>query len=264
MYSTKLLPDFTKLNNYFVNITEAHIQQIKANNGVEINLDYLDQESFKDLSEGLKSICEKYNLNDHYDELLYLIVRKNEEIRLKYDTIWENYQSDKTAKEVAQLLLAYKESNPNQQFQLTVKTLTESVSIKSTPIARWMAELIYNAIENQEFPLGLFGHQIMQHLFGDNPFDVDEISLDRLKAAAAFSPKKPTTKLKRLDVEFCLYIQTYLINQTDLILPEEVMLTDAHANLFFDILELLGYLNKEKIESEPKDYIHTMFRNQLR
>jgi hypothetical protein len=264
MYVANLLPDFTKLKSYFPDLTEEHFNQIKTNNGVDLHLDYLDELSYTNVSGGLKLMCDKYGMQEHYVELLYLIVKKNEEIRIKYVTLWENYNADQTAREVAQLLLAYKESNPNQHFQLAARSLTKSISIRNTPIARWMAELIYNAVEKQDFPLELFGHQIMSHLFGDNPFDVDKISMERLKVAAAITCRKPTTKLTKLYVEFCLYIQTYLINQTHLVLPASVMLTDAHANFYFDMLELFNYVSKEKIQSEPKDYIHSMFRNKLR
>lgn len=264
MHSTILLPNFSKLKAYFPNITNETISQTEAYGGVEIHLEYQDEESYNTLSEELKKVLAVYNLADHHTEILYLIIRKNEDIRMKYEALWRDYNDDKTSKEVVAFLLAYKESKPNQQFQLVAKPITGSVAIKNTEIARWMTEVIYNAIEKKEFPLGMFGSKLMKDLFGDNPFDVDDISIERLEAASTRTSKKPTKRISQLHVELCLYLQTYLINETHLTIPENVMLTDAYANFFFDLLEILGYLDRDQIESDPKDYVHTMFRNQIR
>jgi hypothetical protein len=248
MHSTTLLPNFNKLKSYFPDITTETITHI----------------SYNKLSDGLIKVLDSYNLSDHHTQILFLILRKNEDIRMKYEALWRDYNDDKTSKEVAAFLLAYKESKPNQQYQLVAKPITGTVAIKDTNIARWMTEVIYNAIEKQQFPLGLFGSKLMKDLFGDNPFDVDEISIEHLKIASEQTIRRPTTKISRLYVEFCLYIQIYLVNETHLTIPEGVMLTDVHANFFFDILELLEYLERNDIDSEPKDYMHTLFRNQLR
>lgn len=264
MYSTKLLPNFNQLKAYFPDITDEMILQVEANQGVPIHLEYQSEDSYNDFSHRLKKALSIYNLVDHHTEILYLILRKNEDIRMKYEALWRDYNDDKKSKEVVAFLLAYKESKPNQQFELVAKPITGTVAIKDPGIARWMAEVIYDAVEKQTFPIGLFGSKIMQDLFGDNPFDADEISIERLKNASEQHLRKPTTNISKLYFEFCLYIQTYLVNETHLTIPENVMLTDAHANFFFDLLELLGYLDRTQIESEPKDYVHTMFRNQLR
>ncbi len=255
MFSTKLFPDFNRLKSYFPAITNQMISDIEANEGVPVNLEHYDEDSFIELSNGLKTILTKYNLDDHYTELLYLVLKKDEEIRTTYNSLWQNYNDDKTSKEVAEFLLAFKQSKPNQPFQLTAKAFTGSVSIKNTYISRWMCETIYTAIEKQEFPLRLFGAKVLHNLFGSNPFDVNEISTERLEATSKLNPRKPTTKVKRLYIEFCLFIQIYLINETNLTIPDGVRLTDSQANFFFDVLELLGYLDSDSV-SVPKDYIH--------
>jgi len=261
MYDTTLNPDFNRLKGYLPNITDADITSIKQAGGVPVILDYMREVSYLSVSEGLKTVVERYGIADHYDELLYLILQKNEQIRERYDAYWQNYNDDQTSKEVAKFLLAYKESNPKQHFQLVAKPITGSVAIKDAAVARWMCELIYKAIEAKEMPLGVFGEKLLFDLFGDS-FATDEpISSERLKATAELNPKKPTVRIKKLYVEFCLHIQIYLIEHTRLTLPTNVSLTDVQANFFFDVLELLGYLDRDDIESEPKDYIHAMFRN---
>ncbi|ATP58404.1 hypothetical protein CPT03_19025 [Pedobacter ginsengisoli] len=261
MYETTLNPDFNKLKTFFPNITDADIAAIQQAGGVPVNLEYMRETRYLSVSEGLKTIVETYGIADHYEELLYLILKKNEQIAERYEAYWNNYNDDQTSKEVAKFLLAYKESNPRQHFQLVAKPVTGSVAIKDTVVAKWMCEQIYKAIEARDFPLGVFGEKILYDLFGDS-FATDEpISLERLKATSELNPKKPTLRVKKLYVDFCSYIKDYLIEHTRLTLPSDVSLTDAQANFFFDVLELLEYLDRDKIESEPKDYIHTMIRN---
>ncbi|MBB5437947.1 hypothetical protein HDC92_001621 [Pedobacter sp. AK017] len=263
MYETTLNPNFNRIKEYIPNITDADITTIQEAGGVPINLEYMSEVGYLRFSEGLKVATETYGIQDHYEELLYLILQKNEQIRVRYDAYWQNYNDDLTSREVAKFLLAYKESKPNQHFQLVAKPVTGSVAVKDSVIAKWMCEQIYKAIEARKMPLGIFGEKILFNLFGDD-FDFDTnatISMERLKATASLSPRKPTVRVKRLLVEFCLHLQVYLIKHTSLTVPDNVLLSDAQANLFFDILELIRYVDRDKIASEPKDYIHTMLRN---
>jgi hypothetical protein len=264
MYQTTIKPNFNKLKTYFPDITAEQILQIAEEGGVSVNLDYMTEESFLRVSEGFKNICNKYKVTEHYDELLYLIMRKNEQIRSRYDAYWQNYEDDQTSKEVAKFLLAFKESKPNHHFQLVAKPITGSVAIKDSGIAKWMCEQIYNKIEAREYPLGLFGEKLSYDLFGEEGQRGDTLSLERLRATSNLKPRKPTTKVNRLYVEFCIYLQVYLINHTSLTAPPETLLTDVQANFFFDVLELIGYLDRDKVQSEPKDYMHAMFNNSIK
>jgi len=264
MYQTKLNPDFNKIKEYIPNITDADIPLIQQAGGVPVYLEYMSEDGYLRVAEGLKQVLNTDGIADHYEELLYLILQKNEQIRERYDAYWQNYDDDLTSKEVAKFLLAYKESKPNQQFHLVAKPITGSVAIKDTAIARWMCEQIYKAIEGRDFPLGIFGDKLLYDLFGDDFASDSPIPLDRLKAIAELSPRKPTVRVKQLLVEFCLHLQVYLIKHTSLTLQSDILLTDAQANFFFDILELIGYVDREDVESEPKDYIHAMFRNHVK
>lgn len=264
MYETTLNPDFNRIKEYIPNSTDTDITTIQEVGGVPIYLEYMSEARYLGLSEGLKIATETYGIVGHYEELLYLILQKNEQIRVRYDAYWQNYNDDLTSVEVAKFLLAYKESKPNQHFQLVAKPITGSVAIKDTVVAKWMCEQIYKAIEARDFPLDIFGEKLLYDLFGDDFASDSPISLDRLKAMAAISPRKPTVRVKKLLVEFCLHLQVYLINHTSMTIEADKFLSDAQANFFFDILELIGYIDRDKIESEPKDYIHAMFRNHIK
>lgn len=273
MYHTKLKPDFRRLEDYLPDLTDEDITSLEASNGLDCYLECMNEAEYNRIATGLKTILEKYHLQDHYLELLYIIHQKNEQIRERYDAYWENYYDDLNSIEIATFLLAYKESDPGNYFQLVVKEnvgtaarpKTESASIKDTAIAKWMCEQVYQAIETKKFPLGLFGTKILHDLFGEDYNNPEaKISLEKLKATANLSPRIPSVKEKKLFVEFCQHIQYYLITRTNLTAPGDVVLTDAQANLFFDILDLFRYIKSDKIDSEPKDYMHAMFKNSTR
>jgi len=264
MYETVLNPNFNKLKEYFPNITDTDIIGIEKLEGVPLYLEYMSKEGFLKISKVLQEASIYYGIEDHNNELLYLILQKNEQIRERYDAYWQNYEDDQTSAEIAKFLLAFKDSKPNQAFQLVAKPITGSVAIKDAAVAKWMGEQIYKAIEARQFPLDIFGEKILYNLFGDE-FDGDApISRDTLKEASLLKPRVPTVRIKKLLVEFCLYLQVYLIKETKLTAPEDVLLTDAQANLFFDILECIGYLDRDKIQSDPKDYMHAMFKNHIK
>jgi hypothetical protein len=262
MYQTTRNPDFNKIKEFIPNINEADIPAILDAGGIPVYLEYMSEDGYLRVAEGLKQAVNTYGVADHYEELLYLILQKNEQIRVRYDAYWQNYEDDVTSKEVAKFLLAYKESKPNQHFQLVAKPVTGSIAVKDTAIAKWMSEQIYKAVESRELP-NMFGEKILFNLFGEDFASDSPIPLDRLKATASLSPRKPTVRVKKLLVEFCLHLQVYLIKHTSLTIPDDVLLSDAQANLFFDILELIGYLDKKTV-AIPKDYIHAMFNNHLR
>jgi len=263
MFETTLKPNFRKLTDYFTDLTEAKINEIEASDGVPVILEYMNEDDYYRVSDGLKSLLNKYSIDGHWDEILYLLLQKNEQMRVRYDAYWRNYEDDLTSREVAKFLLAYKTSNPRHDFHLSAKTMTGNLTIKDSAISRWIAELIYQNIEDQKFPFHLFGEKIIFNLLGEDFTSNPIISMERLQATANLKPQKPTKKIKKLYVELCLYLQVYLINRTERTAPANVLLTDAQANLFFEVLELLGYLDRDKVESEPKDYIHAMFRNNI-
>jgi len=260
MFTTTLVPDFRKLTDYFVNLSEEYILKVESDGGVVVNLKYLDNTGFEQLQIDLASILERYGLKDHYKELLYLILRKNEEIGEKHTMFWHQYNEEKKLKEVATFLLGLKKLKQHETVQLAIKpSLSPTLTINNNEIAEWMIQSIVDNLEKQEFPLSLFGSQIYK-LF-DGLEDDQHISLDKLTAASKLKLQNPKFKLRPLYVELCLYLQVYLVNQTHLTLPNNAKLSDKQANFFFDILQMLDYITIDDFDSEPKDYIYALFQN---
>lgn len=263
MSDFKVSLNFDRLKSYFPNITDQQKALIIEQGGYTINFEseYHD-EVYQELYVGLSEILNRYNLEDHINELYYIIIlldNQYQEIRYSSEVA---YNDDKTAKEVAQFLLTFKNAQPKQAFQLVAKSLTDTGAIKNPDVAKWMCQVIYDALEARNIPFDTFGEQIYLHLFGMNPLDGEPISMERLETASNLSVRKP--KFSNLLFKFCLHLRTYLNDETELKSGDNVLLSDIHANLFFDAFEFLGYLNRNNIQSEPKDYMHTLFRNQLK
>lgn len=118
--------------------------------------------------------------------------------------------------------------------------------------------MIYQAVENQDFPLSLFSTQIYT-LFNDG-FG-GSLSPAKMKQASELKLVNPKLKLLPMLADMCLYLQAYLINQTHLTLKPNSSFSDAQANFFFDLLSMLKYIEPDLIPSDPKDYIHALIAN---
>lgn len=263
MFDTSIQLNLKQLTSYNLGFdTQDYINNDSTL--VALEMDYQTEETYNYVLDAFGQLLEKYNLLQHKNELLYIVMKKNEQIRIRYDAYWENYNDDLTSKEVASFMLSYKESKPNEHLQLAVKpTLSATASIRDTAIAKWMCQVLYDKIETRDFPLGLFGEKMLYNLFGNDFSNTTPIDLNKLRTTATRSIRKPTKELNRLKVELCQFLQPYLNENTVLNLNDGVLLTDAQANFFFDVLEILGYHDRDDFDSEPKDYMHALFRNTL-
>lgn len=264
MSDFKLDLNFDRLKDYFPNITEEQKARIKQQGGIVPNLewDYANNAVHYEMFEALLKILKLYHLEDHINELYYIIIILNDNCQVLQEGQQIAYNDGQTTKEVAQFLLTLKAAKPNQAFQLVAKSTTSTAPIKNTEVAKWMCDLIYNAIETKQFPVELFSEQTLYNIFGTDISNDSPISMERLEATSNLKIKKPSNKSTL--VSFCLQLRAYLNDHTNLSTPSDVLITNAQANFFFDVLELYGYLDRNKIESEPKDYIHALLRNHIK
>lgn len=264
MSDFKLDLNFDRLKDFFPNITEEQKSIIKAKGGLVPNLewDYSDNSQHYEMFDALLTILKRYGLQEHINELYYTIIILNDNCQVLQEGQEIAYNDSQTTKEVAQFLLTLKTAKENQSFQLVAKSATNTAPIKNTEVAKWMCDLMCTAIAEKRFPIGLLGEQFMLNVFEQDISNDLPISMERLEAAANLKIKKPSNKNHL--VSFCLHLRTYLNTYTDLTTPPDVLMTNAQANFFFDVLELYGYLNRNKIESEPKDYIHALLRNHIK
>ena len=170
----KLDLNFDRLKTYFPNITEEQKAAIKQRGGYWFNFEwgYEDSRYIRIYNE-LFIILEGYDLQEHINELYFILITLDDDFMAIKDLSDQDYIDTQTAKEVAQFLLTYKSSKPNQAFSLVAKSLTSSVSIKDERIAKWMCQLIYDAIEAKDFQLTDYeGKVVIYHK--DEPIDLLE------------------------------------------------------------------------------------------
>ncbi|MNL21013.1 hypothetical protein D3C87_1422860 [compost metagenome] len=264
MSDFKLDLNFDRLKDYFPNITEEQKARIKQQGGLVPNLewDYADNAVHYEMFNALLTILKRYDLQEHINELYYAIIILDDNCKVTQEMQEIAYNDSQTTKEVAQFLLTLKTAKENQSFQLVAKSAINTAPIKNTEVAKWMCDLIYNAIESKQFPIGLLGEQFLWNVFGTDISNDLTISMERLEVASNLKIRKPSDK--SMLVSFCLQLRAYLNAHTQLSTPSDILITNAQANFFFDVLELYGYLNRNKIESEPKDYIHALLRNHIK
>lgn len=155
MSDFKLDLNFGRLKDYFPNITEEQKARIKQQGGLVPNLewDYADNAVHYEMFNALLTILKRYDLQEHINELYYAIIILDDNCKVTQEMQEIAYNDSQTTKEVAQFLLTLKTAKENQSFQLVAKSAINTAPIKNTEVAKWMCDLIYNAIESKQFPI---------------------------------------------------------------------------------------------------------------
>lgn len=262
----KFTPDIKKLKVY---LGEWQIKTFTAQGYAQLEL-ALDEDQYKRYADGLKGVIEKYKLNEVREELLYVIFREDEILGDNIQDDQARYDYLENIIEVSKFLLAFKNSEDNPHFQIGVRenTGTELMPInkthfvKNAEISKWMCQVICDAIEVGNLPYGLVDEQSTENIFGSTYYGSQgPIKIEKLERGANLKNKSFSVYRRKRYVEFCYQVQNFLEEYTNLKSSANVKISDEQANFFFDILNVLNYLNFEKIESEPKDYINSMIRN---
>lgn len=262
----KLNPDLEKLKTY---LGEWHFKTFTKQGYAQLEL-ALSEDQYQRYSDGLKEVIEKYKLQEVCEELLYVIFKEDEILGDGIRNDQQRHDYLENTIDVSKFLLAFKNSQDNPNFQIGVKENTgtenrpnnKNYFIKNDEISKWMCQLICDALESGNIPYGLVDEKSMESIF---PLNLSKeqrpISIDDLQRGANLQNKSFTVYRRKRYVEFCYQIKDILEKYTTLRSPMGVKITDAQANLFFEILSVLDYLDPEKINSEPKDFLNTMTRN---
>jgi hypothetical protein len=255
--SGRIYPDFNKLNIYF-NLSQEDIDKVNES-GVEIEeLDEILEWIGKDK---LSSLFEKFELQDHSTELIYLILRYENKLQEVIEGIKENYEDEHKSIQVAEFLLRIKEAELEENTMISFKTSKGTSTIKDSTIAKWMGQLIYDALEAGNMPFDIFGMKLQYDLFEKVYVNGDKLTLERLKHAANIKPKSTKVRTKALLVEVCLIWQAYLEANTYMTRDGSKRVTNRQASFFFELFCLLGYIDVRKVRILPRDYINSMFKN---
>lgn len=262
----KFYPEISKINSY---LNSWQIKQFEKLGYVELELT-MSLEDYEKLCKKILTAIEKHGLLGQKEELLYLIFREDE--NLEELTYLDKLRFDETQKaiDVSKFLLGFNNAINNPLFQIGIKEnvgtiykpKTNSYFIENEEISKWMCQLILDAIENGQYPEYMFGATFTESIAGlklnSEKYPID---IKHLTNGLNLKNKSYNVLRKKRYAQFCLAVKKFLESHTTLETPQGVKLTDAQANFLFDTLEALSYLDNDKIDSEPKDYIHSLIRN---
>lgn len=261
-----IYPDLNKISNY---LGGWHTERYTKLGYVELEL-IMPIEQYEKIKSKLLTTFDKYGLTEDREELIYIIIIEDEILDGMIYGDKLRYNETQKAIDVSKFLLTFKNAKDNPLFQIGVKEnvgtifkpKTQSAFIQDAEISKWMCQLVLDAIETGKYPqYDIFGEFFTESIAGLNFGDRLPISDKSLKYGANLKNKSHTVFRKKRYVHFCFAVLRYLENFTHLKTPQGVKITDVQSNFLFEVLEILGYINGDEIDSEPKDYINSMIRN---
>jgi len=258
-----LYPNLERLEGY----VSKPILAIYQKNGVYLE-STMTEEYYNNIRKNLTNTFEKFNLNDHTEELLYIMLT---EVEILYDALLDaqmHYEDLNNTIDVSQFLLSFKRAIDNPNFQIGIKEnvgtvfkpKTQSAYIRNPDISKWMCQLIFDAFETGNYPRNILGETFLEYFYKFNDSSTTPIDLKDLDKITQLKNKNPSVLKMKKYVELCKYVGKYLQKYTHLKIPNGVKLTDERANFYFDILEAIRIFNRDSISSEPKDYITAIFQ----
>lgn len=208
-----------------------------------------DEEHIQEVETEFNKLVDKYNLLPHKDTLLLIALMSHKEIIGINDVVEETYIHTKRAKELAQLILTLKGSKVSTHNTISIKTLTENVKLTDDKLVNWINSLILDSIRNNQIPYNIMGFQ-------GQSMQSDEVLQSMAKQ------RLPKFKYLPMLSEFCCKLHPYLVFETD-IKPDNTEFSDNMLNFYFELLVLLDMIDKERIESDHKDYMRSVLVNYM-
>lgn len=255
-------PDYLLLSSYY-DLGDVECLQTLYAEGHPIVIDWYDTDKKVDqfLAE-FELILKRYDLVSHIDNLLFLILGKAKELETAMYELSLRYQQNKRVKELAALLLTFIETQPKNYNALLFKTdLEETVKLTDSKLLSWVRNIILDKVVNGALPIVEFGLDFKDVISKDS--DGTELNIAKLNELASMKLVKPGNKLKSLHADFCLYLYQYLVNESNIKAEKDTLLSDKLLLFYFDILVLLKFVDEDRIESDPKDYVGAMLRNKV-
>lgn len=257
-------PDFRVINKYLfltedfeADYPDYEIQPVE---------NYLEWEVFNDevaFTQAFKELISKYRLLEHTDNLLYLTLYSYDDAWQGIQHAYEDYQSKKRARELAQLLLLLKQTGSGKLINTKYSSLTDTVKTIDNLLNDWISKTIINAIEHKQFPIGAFGDTVLQMLDNGNPLAFEELNLDKLKTYANKRLINPKNTFNKAKATIALIVYSYLEGETKLRSAPGTDVSDKQLKFFFELLELLQMVSEEEVDSEPQDYMRTLINNYI-
>ena len=230
--------------------------------GYPIVIDWWEEERDKAVFNSFQKILLRYDLVEFGDDLFLLLLLKYKLIEERIYDLELDYKNRNRAKDLANFLLLAKQTPKNKYNKLVLATNTDTAKVIDPDLIAWISQLITENIEEGNYPISMLGLAAVE-MFTDreNP---NELNIEKLRAAASTRISSPAKVIKEQQADLCLFIYKYLVSETDIKPEPNTWFSDRQLNFYFDILELFQYVDRLKIESEPKDWARTFLMNRFK
>lgn len=258
-----LKPNFKRLKPKYLGIDKDHFKYLQETL-ISNNYEYRGNITFyKHVEPKIIEILQRseYSLAEHKDDILYMCFFLIE-IIWGTTSIKEDYESINRAKELANLLLKFANSNSNDkpsEIKFNAINTEASISIKDQHLIEWIGQLILKATQRVEFPVLKFG-EAMCSIYGLLPNRIT-INEEKLQEIASTPIDTVTKEHRKNTIDFCLYLYNYIHNETHLKSERKGVYTNTQLKLIFNIISAFGLINEDTISSPPKDYMRKMLKS---
>lgn len=200
----------------------------------------------------LQTLIDDHNLTPHKENILFLLLYTYVLIDDADEYLNFNLYRKNQTKQLAQFLLALKNTPGSKLVSLNLKSVHESGTAKITDpeLITWIYKGIQQQLESGS-----------QHPGFMTPHDMELTTEEDLTFHATQVIPRPT---RAPIADYFMPLHKFLINETDFKPEGSAQLSDDMARFYFELLTILEVINPDKIQSEPKDYIHASFTNHAR
>jgi hypothetical protein len=177
----------------------------------------LEWSVFKDelqIEAKFKTILAKYGVEKHFDNLLYIVLTTFDDIWTNIQQAYDDYESKKRARELAQLLLLLEPSSTFKPNGITFKTPTSDAKISDPTLIKWITETLSNSINNHTYSPGQFGLTTFSMLNPSGQFNRQGLDYDRLRDVAKKRLINPKNSIKKGQFQLCFKVYAYLESET--------------------------------------------------
>lgn len=258
-----LHPNFQILTKYLPFDESPDELDILYKDGFEIEANrYYTPDTIKHIEDSFRAIVKKYYIEEHYDNLLLMALDKLEVILSSMFELKRLNEYKLRGKEVAQLLLTFKETEPKDYHSIQFKTRLGTAKVTDERVIEFILNLLSDGIRDRNYGIGSFEWTLSEQLF-DETAKGKQLSIQKLEVQAKQTIISHKRKEKGLLADFCLYLFKYLESETDMRPQTTKLLPDKMLHLYYDVLVLFELINPNSIDSEPKDYVSSLIRNRL-
>lgn len=257
-------PDFQLLSKYYQFPNSVEVMNAQSEDGYAIVIDWYDtDEKVAEIENAFKAILKKYGLIAHFDNLLFLLLGKTQEIEaIQYELNFQ-YNQKKRTKELAAFLLTYVNSDKKQLNGLALKTFTGTGKVSDTNLIQWMCDSIIKSLINGDVLVSDYEYNIRELVF-DRTNTGLKLSIEKLQVQANKTVSSPYRNIRSLHAGFCFYLYQYLISETDIKPDPNAMFSDAQLMFYFDLLVLFDFINPDNVESDEKDFMRSILVNRIK